>query len=368
MKANVTVIVPVYNVEEYLPSCLDSLINQTYKNIEIICVNDGSTDKSGEILKSYAKKDKRITIIEKKNGGLSSARNAGLKKCNTKYLMFCDSDDSFDEKMCEVMVGTIENDNSDIVVCGTNVIYSAHGEIKESDRRYYSLNYSGKNRVTDDVILRTNVSVSNKIFKTNIIRDNNLVFPEGLNNEDFYFYNVYMSYASEMSFTDEKLYNYERRDGSIMSENFEGEKLSLDHLKIAEQIFKAYKESGFLIKHTDLFWKQWMSSYWFSFDHTSPTMRDQVFAEGKSFMKNNLEKYPPNDEDLKNNIQWTFANKFVKYLRRGIRKVTANGYGKINIGYRQQKYINYNIDRLQKKYDDLNQRLENMINGEKKNE
>lgn len=364
MKAKITVIVPVYNVEEYLPSCLDSLINQTYKNIEIVCVNDGSTDGSGEILKDYTKKDQRIKVINKKNGGLSSARNAALEKCNTEYVMFCDSDDSFNEKMCEKMVYAIEKDGSDIAVCDTNVIYSAHEEMRESDEQYYDLKYKGKKMVTDDVILNTNVSVSNKIFKMEIIRKNELTFPEGLNNEDFYFYNIYMSYASDISFVKEKLYNYERRDGSIMSENFEKDKLSLDHLKIAEKIFKVYKKSGFLVKHTDLFWAQWRNSYWFSFEHTSLNMRGRVFDEGKAFMKKYLENYPPKNDDLKSNIKWTFANKLVAFLKRGARRVTVGMYEKINIGYRQQKYINYNIRRLQKKYDDLSERLDRMINEE----
>lgn len=361
MKAKITIIVPVYNVEKYLANCLDSLINQTYKNIEIVCVNDGSTDRSSDILDDYAKKDKRIRIIKKKNGGLSSARNAALEKCETEYVMFCDSDDSFNREMCEKMLGALERDNSDIVVCDTNVIYSAHEEMKRSDERYYSLRYNGKKKITDEVILNTNVSVSNKIFKVDIIHKNKLSFPEGLNNEDFYFYNIYMSYASEISFVNEKLYNYERRDGSIMSGNFKNNKLSLDHLKIAEKIFKEYKKSGFLVKHTDLFWRQWRGSYWFSFEHTSPNMRGMVFEEGRVFMKKYLEKYPPKDTDLKNNIKWTFANKIVAFLKRGVRKVTIGAYGKINIGYRQQKYINYNIRKLQKEYDDLLLRLDGLI-------
>lgn len=359
MKARITIIVPVYNVEDYLVVCLDSLVNQTYKAIRIVCVDDGSTDNSREILEEYAKKDQRIEIIKKKNGGLSSARNAALEKCNTEYVMFCDSDDSFNKKMCEEMLMVLEKDGSDIAVCGTNVIYSAHEEMKDSDEEYYSLKYDGKKRVTDEVILNTNVSVSNKIFKMDIIHDNRLSFPEGLNNEDFYFYNVYMSYASTISFVGEKLYNYERRDGSIMSDNFKAERLSLDHLKIVEKIFEKYKKSGFLVKHTDLYWEQWRRSYWFSFEHTSPSMRGQVLEEGKAFVKKNLEKYPP-DDDLKKNIRSIFASKLVKFLKRGIRKAVVGPYSKINIGYRQQKYINYNIKKLQKDYEDLLDRLDGL--------
>lgn len=364
MKAKITIIVPVYNVEDYLASCLDSLINQTYKDIEIVCVNDGSTDGSGEILKNYAKKDRRIKVINKKNGGLSSARNAALEKCNTEYVMFCDSDDSFNEKMCEKMIGVIEKDGSDLAVCEKNIIYYVHEGMRESDERYYSLKYSGKKNIDDEVTLNTNVSVLNKIFRMEIIKENKIKFPNGLNNEDFYFYNAYMSVAETISFVHEPLYNYARRENSIMSNNFETNTYSIDHLKIAEKLFGFYKKNGFLDKHADLFWRQWLLSYWFSYDYTSPKLRGQVFDEGKAFMKKYLEKYPPKNDDLKSNIEWTFANKLVAFLKRGARRVAVGTYEKINIGYRQQKYINYNIRRLQKEYDDLSERLDRMINEE----
>lgn len=364
MKVKITVIVPVYNVEEYLATCLDSLINQTYKEIKIVCVNDGSKDGSQKILEEYAKKDARIEVINKKNGGLSSARNVALEKCDTEYVMFCDSDDSFNEKMCEVMLDTMEKDKSDVAVCEKNIIYYVHEEMRESDERYYGLKYYGKKRINDEVILNTNVSVLNKIFRMEVIRKYDLSFPEGLNNEDFYFYNAFMSRATTISFVHEKLYNYVRRGDSIMSKNFEAGTLSLDHLKIAEKLFGEYKKSGFLAKHTDLFWEQWRSSYWFSFDHTSPDMRERIYEEGKSFVRKYLEKYPPEDDELRSNIKWTFANKFVAFLKRGARKVTVGAYGRVNIGYKQQRYINYNIRRLQKKYSDLSERLDKILKEE----
>ena len=144
MATKVSVVVPVYNVEEYLEKCLDSIVGQTLREINIICVDDGSTDGSSNILRNYAEKDKRITVISKKNGGLSSARNAGLKKCNTEYVMFCDSDDYIAPTMCEKMLSVIKKDDSDLAVCTQNVIYLTHDEMKRSDRSYYSsLVYQG---------------------------------------------------------------------------------------------------------------------------------------------------------------------------------------------------------------------------------
>lgn len=114
----VSIIVPVYNVEKYLSKCLESLINQTLKDIEIVCVNDGSTDNSLGILKEYANKDSRIKIVDKQNEGVSVARNTGIEVAAGEYLMFVDSDDYLVENACEKALNTIEHDNSDICIFG----------------------------------------------------------------------------------------------------------------------------------------------------------------------------------------------------------------------------------------------------------
>lgn len=112
----ISVIVPVYNVEQYLPKCLDSIIDQTYKNIEIICIDDGSPDNSIEILRWYAAKDNRINIISQKNMGLSGARNTGIKNCHGDYIMFLDSDDWLDLDTCEKACEAINEYNPDLVL------------------------------------------------------------------------------------------------------------------------------------------------------------------------------------------------------------------------------------------------------------
>ena len=112
----VSIIVPIYNVEEYLVKCLDSLVNQTLKEIEIICINDGSTDNSLEILKAYAQKDDRITVINKKNSGVSDARNTGLEMANGEYVMFVDSDDYLEIQTCQSIYEKIKKDNSNLLI------------------------------------------------------------------------------------------------------------------------------------------------------------------------------------------------------------------------------------------------------------
>ena len=117
MKPTVSIIVPIYNVEKYLGRCLDSLLAQTLKNIEIIAVNDGSTDLSLKILKEYSIKDSRIKIINKPNGGVSSARNEGIQLASGEFIGFVDPDDWVDPEMYEDMVNHAKNEKADIVMC-----------------------------------------------------------------------------------------------------------------------------------------------------------------------------------------------------------------------------------------------------------
>jgi glycosyltransferase involved in cell wall biosynthesis len=118
----ITVIIPVYNVETYLRKCIDSVVNQTYKNLQIIIVDDGSTDLSGAICDEYAKKDNRIVVMHKDNGGLSSARNAGMEIAKGQYISFVDSDDWIELTFYEEMMDFIDKYSVDIVMCGAKVI------------------------------------------------------------------------------------------------------------------------------------------------------------------------------------------------------------------------------------------------------
>ena len=121
MNPQISVIVPIYNVEKYLAKCIDSIINQTLTNIEIILVNDGSTDNSRKIIDKYDKKDSRIKVIHKKNGGQGSARNAGLDIAKGEYIGFVDSDDWIDSNMYENLYNAAISNNADIVVCNRKV-------------------------------------------------------------------------------------------------------------------------------------------------------------------------------------------------------------------------------------------------------
>lgn len=121
IKDLISVIIPIYNSERWLERCIMSVTNQTYRNLEIILVNDGSSDKSLEICEKFKKSDNRIVLINKENEGVSKARNDGLKLSNGRYIMFVDSDDWIEHDMCEILINTIKNEEVDLVLCGLNV-------------------------------------------------------------------------------------------------------------------------------------------------------------------------------------------------------------------------------------------------------
>ena len=125
---DISIIVPIYNAEKYLNRCIDSLVNQTKKELEIILINDGSTDSSEDIINSY--KDSRIKHFSNKNQGIGKTRNFGLKKATGKYIMFCDSDDYLEKDTCEEMFKKIEEDNLDLVICDF-FIETDQGKIKK---------------------------------------------------------------------------------------------------------------------------------------------------------------------------------------------------------------------------------------------
>ena len=363
MNSKVSVIVPVYNCEKLVDRSLERLTNQTLKDIEIVCVNDGSTDGSLDVLEAWAKKDKRIKIVSQENGGLSSARNTGIANASAPYLMFCDADDEFDNKMCEIMVRTVEREEVDIVACGTEVKYDAHSEIAESDRNYYRIKFSGRNYINEMITAKTDVSVCDKLFKAEIIKKYGIVFPNKLNNEDYYFYNAYMSVAKTIFFVNQKLYTYIRHEDSIMSENFNKHSYSPDHLLIAEELFTFYQKYGFLEKHTNFFWNQFSESYWFSYEHSAKKYHSKIHKNAKEFILKNIEEYPISDPKIKKKTYIILRNDLVHKVLRGVKGRMSKAYRKVNIAYKQQDFINKNIEQMEQNIYELSERVNKI--GEK---
>ena len=205
----VSVIVPVYNVELYLEKCLDSLVNQTLKEIEIIVVNDGSPDNSQEIIDKYAKEYKNIKAYKKKNGGLSDARNYGIKKASGEYIAFIDSDDYVRLDMYEKMYNKAKSGNFDMVVCDLDYVY-------ENSNKVVRISSNIKHDTTDikKVLIDNYPAAWNRIIKRKIF-DNGLEFKKGVWFEDVEFIYRMLPYIKSIGVIHEPFNKYFQRTGSI---------------------------------------------------------------------------------------------------------------------------------------------------------
>ena len=238
----VSIIVPVYNVQPYLRQCMESLVGQTLRDIEIICVDGGSTDGSSAILAEYAAKDGRIRVITQENAGLSAARNAGLDTAAAPLIMFCDSDDWYAPVMCEKMYAAMQN-GADMAVCGVQETTQGGNLSRTSD--YFSLPREGEITPNDDLFLRINVVACNKIHRREIIEGKQIRFPVGLHFEDEYFYAVYTAYIKTMVFVPDNFYFYRRREESITGQAYDRPlKYALERVNIACRIWQYHEEHG----------------------------------------------------------------------------------------------------------------------------
>ncbi|MBR6231702.1 MAG: glycosyltransferase [Alphaproteobacteria bacterium] len=237
----ISIIIPNYNTEKYLDRCLTSLIQQTFSDIEIILIDDGSTDNSVKIMKKYAEKDARIKIIEQSNSGPAKARNRGLETATGKYLMFCDSDDWYELDMCEIMHNTIEKKGVDSVCCHTFLDCEENLDIEQKKSRltekYYNFKKSGKHILKDKWILYTNVLLWNKIWRRDLIERYHIRFPEGHEHDDDAFWYMYSIVAKSIFFLKKPLYHYFLRVGSIMSSQVEKKpKNKMDRIAVSEYV------------------------------------------------------------------------------------------------------------------------------------
>lgn len=208
-----TVIVPAYNVEKYIEKCLESLVNQTYRDVEILVINDGSTDNTKKIIKKYEKKYKNLKLLNKENGGLSSARNFGLQNTKTEYVTFVDGDDYLELNAYEVIMKKVEEEKADIGIYNLKKIYpNKIVNSKLSKRIYYkkdSLKQIFSKSKEIDVI------VCNKIFRINIIVKNRIYFENKAYFEDTGFIFRYLYFVKKISLQDLPLYNYIQHNNSI---------------------------------------------------------------------------------------------------------------------------------------------------------
>lgn len=237
--AKVSIIVPVYNVEKYLRKCLNSLINQTLKDIEIICINDGSTDKSLEILEEYKNRDSRIILLNQENSGQSIARNNGIKKATGEYLGFVDPDDWVDLDYYEKLYNAASTNDTDIAVGG---IIRVTGIKKKK-----FLNFE-KETITDNTNLKFELCdvpeksyVWNKIYKTEKLKEIGLEFEKGIFYEDCIFTPQALFYLGEIVTVPNIYYYYLRRGNSTVKQR--SEKAN------ADSVYAHKKANNFIKEH-----------------------------------------------------------------------------------------------------------------------
>ena len=218
----ISIVVPIYNVSEYLDKCIQSIINQTYKNIEIILVNDGATDDSGLICTRYAEIDSRIVYIEKKNGGLSDARNVGIKLAKGKYLTFVDSDDFVENNMCEVLYSAVVNAKTDIG-CSGYYVDGDNGVISEYHEFMDEIKTISRDEALKLIFFGRSYAAWGKIYKRKLF--DKLEFPKGKIDEDYAVMYKLFGSVEQITFVNNHLYHYLKRSGSITKSEFNIAKL-----------------------------------------------------------------------------------------------------------------------------------------------
>ena len=285
MDSLISVIVPVYNVENYLDRCVDSIVNQTYKNLEIILVNDGSTDSSGRKCDEWKKKDNRILVVHKKNGGLSDARNAGLEVANGTYIGFVDSDDFISLDMYRILLKTMIETNSDIVECNRRS-FTDSDIIHEANTDSFSVEVFDTEKALLELILERKLKQTawNKLYQRQIITT---LFEVGKINEDEYWTYQIFGKANTIAAVNAELYYYYQRESSIMHEKY-----SLKRLDgvIARKERLVYIENNY----PSLFNQACVSYLWACFYHYQVICRNKQVDNDSYYRKTLHSEYREN--------------------------------------------------------------------------
>lgn len=296
MKAELSVIVPCYNVEKYIGRCLDSLMNQTLKEICIIVIDDGSTDKTAEIIQDYQSRyPDRVNYYFKTNDGIAAARNFGLSKVKTPYFGFLDSDDYVKPEFFEKMLNKIKETGSEIVVCGFEWV---HENMNKKD--YVTI--EGPYHPGKEMLLGLFATLWNKVYKTEFVRNLGLSFPDGYRYEDASFLYRMVPSVNKVEFITEPFISYVQRPGSITHTHNEKVK---DMVHVFQGILDYYKESGY--------YKIYKDELEYIFIR---------FFLGNSFLRT-VQIKDKKDRDLTMNLSWRMLNdnfpnwKKNQYLNQG---------------------------------------------------
>lgn len=296
----ISIIVPVYNVEKYLSKCIDSILNQTFINFELILVNDGSSDKSPVICEEYKKLDDRIKVIHKSNGGLSSARNIGIKQSKGNFIAFIDSDDYIHPQMFEILYNNMKINDSDLVLCDYKKVYE-----NESDKykNYDVENIKSNNYTNIEALSRlqgnkgiTYVVAWNKLYKRRLFND--LKYKEGKIHEDEFIIHEILYKCNLVSYVSMELYYYLQRSDSITTSKFNISRLDgLDACIERILFYKHINEKELMYKAEIIYIEKFLEFYYkLENEVENPTkhlrrIKNKFRRRIIGFMKNHYLKY-----------------------------------------------------------------------------
>ena len=313
----ISVIIPVYNVEKYLAECLTSVVNQTFKDIEIICINDGSTDNSPKILEEFAQKDNRIKIINQENQGMSCARNAGLAVATGEYISFIDSDDYVSTDLYADLQKFLPAE-----LIYFNACIFPMSEKYQALQNYIQCKFEGELPITEKIISQTNVHIWNKIFKASIIKENNIKFPDGLYFEDFPFMFEYLHSINTVKFVGGRGYYFYRQQPNSIMKNCSPK--SIHHLYAWHYLYDRLKERKLLDKYPNLINKLFRTYVILAYKYSDEPSKDTIIKTAKDYASE------INYKDLNELIDALINNKMIYYGRKekifSIKNFEHDGY------------------------------------------
>lgn len=298
--ADISIIIPAYNAEKYIKKCLDSLIKQTKKEIEIIVINDGSKDNTEELIKSYT--DSRIKYYKNTNHGIGYSRNYGIEKAKGKYIMFLDSDDYVEKDICEKLYNKARNDDLDVVICDFFKEFE-NGNIEE----IHTNDFKNSSLKDNPEIITEYLSPWAKLYSTKLLKDNNIKFVENLKYEDAPFVIETLDKAKKIGKVNDCLVHYMIHGNS---ETTVRDKRVFDILKILDKIRKYTKNKSYLKDKIDKLTVRIITNY---------TIQQRVQADkkvGMEFINEAFEYMKKEVPDYKNNKYYETRS----FLRRTIEK------------------------------------------------
>lgn len=316
MKEMISVVVPIYNVEKYLAKCIESIIAQTYNNLEIILVDDGSTDNCGKICDDYAKKDQRIKVIHKANGGLSDARNAGIEAAKGYYIGFVDSDDYINVNMYERLSNIIKTDDSKIAVCNFSLVYE---EMRKNifDNNDFSANYlliDNKDKLLK-YSMKNNYDTFTVAWNKLYLRElfNDIRYPKGKIHEDVFTTYKLLYKAQKISYTKDAMYYYLQRETSITKQKFSEKRLhQLDALQEQLEFYQVKKEQE--MWDITLFYYKLFLIHMLSEVEKNTKLKKDMMDSYKKFYNEQIKKYLGNScIQFKKKVGYWLYYKFPKF-------------------------------------------------------